>query len=97
LFASALTVVFAVNAFAEEKADAAPAAPASIVSVQPGAGCPCVNPCNPCQPYFPPVTYRVGLFGHLRPVVYAPVHRPYYYPYYAPPRHYGVYYPAYVW
>ena len=42
-------------------------------------GCPCgVAACpykcfNPCCP---PVSYRVGLFGVVRPVVYAPVYRP---------------------
>jgi len=56
------------------------------------AGCPCgvshVAPCgyNPCCP---PVAYRVGLFGVVRPIVYAPVYRPVYVAprfYYAPYR-----------
>jgi hypothetical protein len=40
----------------------------------------------------PVVTYRVGLFGHLRPVVHAPVYRPVPVFYHAP----VVYRPAYV-
>ena len=51
-------------------------APAAVT-----AGCPCgmtacplqFNPC--CAP-----TYRIGLFGVVRPVVYAPVMRPVYVP-----------------
>jgi hypothetical protein len=55
------------------------------------AGCPCgvshVAPCPmPCgyNPCYPPTAYRVGLFGVIRPVYYAPVYRPVY----AAPRYY---------
>jgi len=47
------------------------------------AGCPCATPCKPAcsyDPCCPPVSYRVGLFGVVRPVVYAPVYRPVYFP-----------------
>ena len=74
---------------------------ASAEEVQAGAAaCPCVkvtavcpSPCPaPCTFACPPVGYRVGLFGVVRPVVYAPVYRPVYYP----PRYLRVpyYYPA---
>ena len=62
---------------------------ASAEEVQAGAAdCPCVKvaPCfacaGPCKfnSCCPPVNYRVGLFGVVRPVVYAPVYRPVYYP-----------------
>ncbi|MDR3181343.1 MAG: hypothetical protein LBT89_00225 [Planctomycetaceae bacterium] len=97
LVALALAVSFAANAVAEEKQNAAPAEKGTVVSVRPGADCPCVNPCQPCGPYYyPPVAYRVGLFGHLRPVVYAPAYRPYYYPYHYP-YYRGYYPPAYAW
>jgi len=55
---------------------------------------PCANPC-----YVPPVAYRVGFFGVVRPVVYAPVYRPAYVAprfYYAPYRH-PVGFPVYAW
>jgi len=51
----------------------------------PIAACPCEAtpaPCNwACPPWFakgcpPVVTYRVGLLGHIRPVVHVPVYRP---------------------
>jgi len=50
------------------------------------AACPCEGtavPCNwACPSWYakgcPPVTYRIGLFGAIRPVVYAPVYRPVY-------------------
>lgn len=52
------------------------------------AECPCavVNPCkvpSPCagNPCYPPVAYRVGPFGVVRPVAYAPAFYPTYYPY----------------
>jgi len=56
-------------------------------------------PCsvNPC--YVPPVAYRVGFFGVVRPVVYAPVYRPVYAApryYYAPYRR-PVGFPVYAW
>lgn len=44
----------------------------------PAAGCPCglaAAPCH-CGHCCPPVTYRVGLFGALRPVVCAPACAP---------------------
>ena len=74
---------------------------ASAEEVQAGAAaCPCVKAvpgfaCStPCQfnPCCPPVNYRIGLFGVVRPVVYAPVYRPVYYP----PRYVRApyYYPA---
>ncbi|GHT24503.1 hypothetical protein FACS189419_09460 [Planctomycetales bacterium] len=66
LFALALAVTFTVDAVAEEKQDAAPEK-ATVVAVAPGCDC-CAAPCG-----HPPVAgYRVGLFGGLRPVVYAP-------------------------
>ena len=55
----------------------APSAPVAV--------CPCEAapvPCNwACSPWFakgcpPVVTYRVGLLGHIRPVVHLPVYRP---------------------
>jgi len=58
------------------------------------ADCPCVKVASypaPCNVGCPPMGYRIGLFGVVRPVVYAPVYRPVYYPpryirvpYYAP-------------
>jgi len=51
----------------------------------PVAACPCGTApasCNwTCPPWFakgcpPVVTYRIGLFGHIRPVVHMPVYRP---------------------
>jgi hypothetical protein len=43
--------------------------------------CPCALKASPCQfnPCCPPVSYRVGLFGVVRPVYYAPVYQPGYY------------------
>jgi len=61
------------------------------------AGCPCVKaaacfPCAaPCTLGCGPVTYRCGLFGAIRPVVYAPVYRPVVVPVYRP-----VVYPRYL-
>jgi hypothetical protein len=63
----------------------------TVVATAPAAGCPCgyvhTAPGCPCgharacfDPCRPPVNYRVGLFGVIRPVVYAPVYRPVYYP-----------------
>ena len=51
-------------------------------------GCPCAapapckiaSPCD-CNPCVPPVAYRVGPFGVVRPVAYAPAFYPAYYPY----------------
>ena len=48
----------------------------------PVAACPCEFAPAPCglvcygKGCCPPVTYRVGLFGVIRPVVYTPVYRP---------------------
>ena len=58
-------------------------ASAQEVMSEPGApvACPCgVAPCNWAYSpgCCPPVTYRVGLFGYVRPVVYAPAYRPVY-------------------
>ena len=60
---------------------------ANAQEVQAGAAdCPCAKvvagyPCPaPCNFGCPPMGYRVGLFGVVRPVVYAPVYRPVYYP-----------------
>ena len=89
-------------------------ATANIASAEEAApgGCPCgvshAAPCNPCgcnpcayNPCCPPVSYRVGLFGVVRPVYYAPVYRPVYVApryYYAPFRAaYPVGCPPYVW
>jgi hypothetical protein len=69
---------------------------ANAENAAPAAAAPCAYACampcqaNPC--FYPPVAYRVGLFGHIRPVVYAPVVRPVYvaprfaYPAYVPYR-----------
>ena len=65
------------------------------------AACPCVAVCKaPCfNPCVPPVTYRVGLFGVVRPVAFVPAYAPAYYPVrfvrapYIPYRAY----PAYCW
>jgi len=77
----ALLFVFAAaNVASAEEASAAP------------ADCPCGHVAAPCchvNPCCPSVTYRVGLFGVVRPVVYAPVYRPVY----LPPRYV---YPPYV-
>ena len=69
--------------------------------VEPAAG-PCVTQCQPacCNPCCAPVTYRVGLFGFVRPVYYAPAYYPAYYPYRfvrAPFVPYRAYPPAYCW
>jgi hypothetical protein len=69
----------------------------------PADDCPCGHVAAPCcvNPCYPPVAYRVGLFGVVRPVVYAPAYRPVYLPprYVYPP--YVPYRPAcapyYVW
>ena len=85
-----LLFVFAATnvACAEE---AAAACPPCVVA----HAAPCnVNPC-----YVPPVAYRVGLFGAVRPVFYAPVYRPVYVAprYYHAPHRYPVGFPVYAW
>ena len=80
---------------------------ASAQTAEAPAGCPCSCavasfPCKFATPACPPVwTYRIGPFGAIRPVVYAPVYRvpvvrPVYVP---PPRFYRpvVCPPYYVW
>jgi len=64
-------------ASAEEVVAGAADCPCPCVKVLPGYGCPA-----PCAfaPGCSAVSYRVGLFGVIRPVVYAPVYRPVYYP-----------------
>ena len=53
------------------------------------ADCPsCTLPCQFANPCCPPVAYRVGPRGFVRPVVYAPAYRvPVYRPVYVAPRH----------
>ena len=76
---------------------------ASAEEVGAPAGCPCDYVAAPCKfvtPACPPVAFRVGLFGVVRPVVYAPVYRPVYYPpRYVYPRYapYRAYPPFYAW
>ena len=76
--AAALLFVFATaNVSSAQDPIPAPSAPLA---------CPCEFASIPCQwgcarccvPGCPAVTYRVGLFGAIRPVVYAPVYRPVY-------------------
>ena len=94
---STLLFAFAVtNVASAEEATAPTACPCGCVhAVSP---CPCAHPCGS------PVAYRVGLFGAVRPVVYAPVYRPvhvvprYAYPScYSPCTPYRVCPPCYVW
>ena len=65
------------------------------------AACPPCNVVAPCSvsPCVPPVAYRVGWFGVVRPVVYAPVYRPVYVAprYYHAPYRYPVGFPVYAW
>ena len=65
----------------------------NVASAQDGAvaavGCPCVVKAGPCQfanPCDQPIAYRVGLFGVVRPVTYAPAYYPGYCAY---PGYYG--------
>jgi len=71
--------------------------PGPTPTADPIAACPCAvstAPCGcACSTWFrgcPPVTYRVGLFGHIRPVVYTPVYRPVYVPRYVCPPPYVI-------
>jgi len=79
----ALLFVFATaNVASAEEAGAASADCPCGHTVAP---CKCANPyahpcCPPVASCCPPVAYRVGLFGVVRPVVYAPVARPVYFP-----------------
>ena len=78
----ALLFVFATANVASADEPVAPAicAPCGVVHAAPCS----FNPC-----YVPPVAYRVGFFGVVRPVHYAPVYRPVYVAprfYYAPYR-----------
>ena len=82
----ALLFVFATANVASAETVVAPSAPAATA-------CPCGLAAAPGCTFSqccPPVAYRVGLFGAIRPVVYAPVYRPVY----VPPRY--VYPPRYV-
>ena len=71
-------------------------ATANVASAQEAAhpaGCPCALTAAPCPfvvPGCPPaLTYRIGPFGAIRPVVYAPVYRPpVVRPVYVPPRYF---------
>jgi hypothetical protein len=74
-------------------------ATANVANAEGGAataGCPCAFAAGPCKlanPCYPPVAYRVGWFGAVRPVVYAPVYRaPVYRPVHIAPRFYAPYY-----
>jgi hypothetical protein len=87
---AALLVVFAVTnvVSAEEAVVKTDTGTQTVVTK---GDCPCSVAALP--PCCPPVVYRVGPFGGLRPVVYAPVYRPVYYP-----RYYRAWYPApYCW
>ena len=77
LFCLCVALLFAfvtLNVATAEETQAGPAG-CPCVKVMPGFACP-----TPCKFNCYPPTYRVGLFGVVRPVVYAPVYRPVYYP-----------------
>ena len=83
--AFALLFAFAtVNVASAEETSTAAGCPCGYATALPCKCVTCAKLAGPCKfdPCHPPVTYRVGLFGVVRPVVYAPpVYRPGFYPY----------------
>ena len=90
-----LAVSMASVASAQETAPAAPCPCGNVGSAAPCAwGCPAAPWLgNGCQPI---VTYRVGLFGAIRPVIYAPVYRSVSPWYTCPPPYAAPYRPVYA-
>jgi len=79
---AAVALLFAIStANVASAQEGAPAAPAACPCEFAPAAVPCQWACKPapwvkgCPPV---VTYRVGPFGAIRPVVHTPVHRPVY-------------------
>ena len=81
---AAVALLFAVATANVASAQVVPAPSAPVDCPCDFAPAPCKWACSPA-PWFgkgcPPVmTYRIGPFGAIRPVVYAPVYRPVYIP-----------------